>query len=186
MAGILLFFEALQRSGSPMPHSGMNDRSKDALLFFAQVVLLTCLLGIAIDLVTANVAVEYFTVHHPHVVDSTSPWVMALVWGVAAAWWFGLIAAALLWWMNVRRVSPLPRPRIVRMIVPALIAIWVIMMGILVGVYAIASLVPDSRRGPTFEHDRRLMAVALAHAGEYVLGGIAVIVLMMRVARVKG
>lgn len=55
------------------------------LIFLVQVVAATCCLGLAIDLVTANVAVEYFTVHHPKVVDSESPWVMALVWGVGAS-----------------------------------------------------------------------------------------------------
>lgn len=59
---------------------------KHGIVFLLQVVLLSCLLGIALDMVTANVAVEYFTGHHPHVVDSDSPWVLALVWGPGASW----------------------------------------------------------------------------------------------------
>jgi len=157
----------------------------ECLLFILQVVLATCLLGIAIDVVTANVAVEYFTVHHPHVVDSESPWVMALVWGIGASWWFGLIAAVLLWWMNARRAHPLPRKSIFRMVVRSLIFIWVFMMFVLVAVYAIGRLVPQKQRRPTFDSDRRLMAVAMSHATEYLLGGIVTIVLMIRVARLK-
>ncbi len=157
----------------------------EALAFVLQVVLLSCALGIAVDLVTANVAVEYFTVHHPHVVDSESPWVMALVWGVGASWWFGLVAGALMWWMNSRRVDPLPRRRVVRMVGRAMVLLWLVMMGIVGGVYAIAGTIPADDRRPTFESDRRLMAVAMSHAAEYVLGGILTVVLMARIARLK-
>ena len=157
----------------------------ESLIFILQVVLATCLLGIAIDVVTANVAVEYFTLHHPHVVDSDSPWVMALVWGVGASWWFGLIAAVLLWWMNTRRARPLPRKTILRMVVRSLIFIWVFMMFVLAVVYAIGGLIPPQQRRPTFESDRKLMAVAMSHATEYVLGGIVTVVLMIRVSRLK-
>lgn len=159
--------------------------SRETFIFLFQVVLLSCLLGIAIDVVTANVAVEYFTVHHPHVVDSESPWVMALVWGIGASWWFGLAAGVLLWWMNIRRQQPLSRKRILRMIVPCLVVIWLVMMGIVAGVYGIAGRIPETQRRVTFESDRRLMAVALSHSTEYVLGGIVTIVLMIQIARVR-
>jgi hypothetical protein len=163
----------------------LRPRRAEALAFVLHVVLLSCALGIAVDLVTANVAVEYFTVYHPHVVDSQSPWVMAIVWGVGASWWFGLIVAALLWWMNSRRVDPLPRRRVVRMVVRAMVLLWLVMMGIVVGVYAIGGLVPAEDRGPSFESDRRLMAVAMSHATEYFLGGILTVVLMVRIARLR-
>ena len=162
-----------------------HQTGTEALRFVLQVVLATCLLGIAIDVVTANVAVEYFTVHHSHVVDSDSPWVMALVWGIGASWWFGLIAAALIWWTNTRRTRPLPRKRIFRMVVRSLIVIWLLMMGILGAVYAFAGLITPQQRRPTFESDRRLMAVAMSHATEYVLGGIVTLVLLVRVAKLK-
>lgn len=42
---------------------------------------IACALGIAVDLVTAHVAVEYFTVHHPKLIDRTDPLSMALLWG---------------------------------------------------------------------------------------------------------
>ena len=159
--------------------------SRETLAFLLQVVSLSCLLGLAVDVVTANVAVEYFTVHHPHVVDSHSPWIMAVVWGIGASWWFGLIAGGLLWWMNMRRPRPLSDKRILRMIVASLIAIWFVMMAIVAGVYGIAGRIPEKERKATFESDRRLMAVALSHSTEYVLGGIVTIVLMVQIARAK-
>ena len=49
--------------------------------------------GILHDLITAHVCVEYFTIGHPRIVDSESPLVLALVWGVVAMW--AVFAAAL-------------------------------------------------------------------------------------------
>lgn len=164
----------------------MNRQAWIAFLAFAaKVVGLTATMGVALDLVTAHVAVEYFTVHHPHVVDSESPIVMALIWGIGASWWFGLIAAIPLWWVNCRRTIPLAQARIVAMVAKALAVTWAIMMAMLVGFYSVGSLVPDRHRGPNFEHDRRLMAVALTHMTEYVLGAIVAIVLVVRIVRLR-
>jgi hypothetical protein len=159
--------------------------SGNTFVFLLSVISMSCLLGIAIDVVTANVAVEYFTVHHPHVLDSHSPWVMAIAWGIGASWWFGLIGGALLWWINLRRMQPLSDKRILRMIVPYLALIWLVMMGIVAGVYEIAGWIPETQRRISFESDRRLMAVALSHSTEYVLGGIAIILLMVQITRAQ-
>ena len=175
----------MNETGKPWQQRKHRFASGETLVFLFQVVFLSCLLGLSIDVVTANVAVEYFTVHHPHILNSQSPWVMALVWGIGASWWFGLIAGVLLWWMNLRRPQPLSGKRIVRMIVPCLVVIWLVMMGIVAGVYGIAGWIPEKQRRVTFESDRRLMAVALSHSTEYALSGIVTIVLMVHVARVR-
>lgn len=154
-----------------------------ALRFIICVVLLTCLFGIALDLVTAHVWVDYFTVHHPKVVESKSPIVMAIVWGVSASWWFGAIAAAILWWFNRRRPHPVPDATLLRWLVYALVALWVAMMTILGSIYALIGLLPMTARRPTFDIDRRAMSVALTHQTEYVLGAVVLVVLMILVAR---
>jgi hypothetical protein len=46
--------------------------------------------GILHDQVTARVCVEYFTIGHPRLIDSESPTLLALFWGVVATWWVGL------------------------------------------------------------------------------------------------
>ena len=85
--------------------------------------------GLIHDQVTAHLCVEYFSVAHPPVFDTTSPFLLALGWGVIATWWVGLplgvgLAAA-------ARIGPSPRlglaevrPTIIKlMIVSALAAV---------------------------------------------------------------
>lgn len=52
--------------------------------------------GIAHDLVTANICVEYFTIGHPKVIESQNPIFLALVWGILATWWVGAILGILI------------------------------------------------------------------------------------------
>lgn len=156
--------------------------ASDFITIVLGTTLLSCALGIAVDLVTANVSVEYFTVHHPKVVDSQSPWVMALVWGIGASWWAGSILGIFLAIVHQRLRFRLKPKRVLRMVTIACIAIWVTMMVILLGVYGVGGLVPELSRRPTFEQDRRLMAVALAHLGEYAFAVIAMILVAIRMA----
>jgi hypothetical protein len=61
---------------------------------FLQIVALSVLAavtyGIVHDQVTARICVEYFTIGHPRLIDSNSPTVLGLFWGVVATWWVGL------------------------------------------------------------------------------------------------
>lgn len=61
---------------------------------FVQIIALSVvaavMYGIVHDQVTVRVCLEYFTVFHPKIVDTESPTVLALVWGVIATWWVGL------------------------------------------------------------------------------------------------
>lgn len=141
-------------------------------------VVYACLLGIALDLVTANVAVAYFSVHHPRIIDTDNPWILALVWGVAASWWFGLIGGVVVGMINQFRVQPLDPSRILRWVRRSCIVLWIVMLLILAFTLAFAHyMVPLEQRPENFEHDARLIAVAMAHQFEYVLGGIALIVI---------
>ena len=53
-------------------------------------VLAAITYGIIHDQVTARICVEYFTIGHPRLIDSDSPTVLGLFWGVVATWWVGL------------------------------------------------------------------------------------------------
>lgn len=46
--------------------------------------------GIVHDQITARVCVEYFTIGHPRMIDSESPTVLGVFWGIVATWWVGL------------------------------------------------------------------------------------------------
>jgi uncharacterized membrane protein YedE/YeeE len=57
------------------------------LLCIASAVLY----GLVHDQFTARICIEYFTVAHPHVIDTASPTLIALYWGAAATWWVGAL-----------------------------------------------------------------------------------------------
>lgn len=87
--------------------------------------------GIVHDQVTARICIEYFTIaHEPTLVDSDSPTIVGLVWGIYSTWWVGVVfgcASALL-----AQVGPWPRVSFRQMLKP---------VGYLVLAIAIASLV---------------------------------------------
>lgn len=62
---------------------------------FAAIVLLcivaAVIYGIIHDQITARICVEYFTIGHPPVFDTSDPTLLGLGWGVIATWWVGLI-----------------------------------------------------------------------------------------------
>lgn len=62
---------------------------------FAPIVLLSVLAaigyGIVHDQITTRVCIEYFTIAHPRLIESTSPTVLGLFWGVVATWWVGVL-----------------------------------------------------------------------------------------------
>ncbi|RYD30998.1 MAG: hypothetical protein EOP86_18840 [Verrucomicrobiaceae bacterium] len=61
-----------------------------AFSIVAVSVLAAISYGVIHDQITARICVEYFTIGHPRLIDSDSPTVLALFWGVAATWWVGL------------------------------------------------------------------------------------------------
>jgi hypothetical protein len=144
-----------------------------------EAILLACGLGIAIDLITANVAVEYFTIHHPRLMESRSPFAMALLWGVGASWWFGAIAGSVLAIVNDRRPIPLSALAVRLMMFRACVVLWVTMMVTLGIVYWLIGFLPI-RHDAAFEFNRRMMSVALTHLTENLLGSIAVGVVCIR------
>lgn len=66
------------------------------LAIVATSVLAAIAYGICHDQVTVRVCIEYFTIGHPKVIESESPTLLALTWGVLATWWVGLPLGILL------------------------------------------------------------------------------------------
>jgi hypothetical protein len=63
--------------------------------------------GLLHDQVTAHLCVEYFSIAHPPVFPTSSPFLLALGWGVIATWWVGLPLGLGL--AAVARLGPPPR-----------------------------------------------------------------------------
>lgn len=143
-------------------------------------IVLSCVVaaivyGIAHDLVTAHVCVEYFTVAHPRLIASESPIVLALFWGVVATWWVGAIFGWLL--ALAARAGPRPkrawrslvRPIVIVNVVAAFSAIAAGLMGHAFAKQGMA-VVPE----PLFsqiprEHHVAFLADAWAHSASYLV-----------------
>jgi hypothetical protein len=63
---------------------------KHAILIIALCVAASIAYGVIHDQITARICVEYFSKTHPHLINSESPTLLALAWGVVATWWVGL------------------------------------------------------------------------------------------------
>lgn len=62
----------------------------ETLKIIGFATLAAILYGILHDQVTAHLCVEYFTIGHPPIFPTESPFLLALGWGVIATWWVGL------------------------------------------------------------------------------------------------
>lgn len=70
--------------------SNLLDCGMEFLKIVAFSTLAAILYGILHDQVTAHICVEYFSVAHPDIFHTQSPFLLALGWGVVATWWVGL------------------------------------------------------------------------------------------------
>lgn len=124
--------------------------------------------GIAHDLVTAHIAVEYFTEHHVEVVESKSPVVMALIWGVRATFVVGMLGAVILLGANGLGSWPqLEFGRLRRALMRLMLVLYVLAMGVLFSFLQFAPRPPMEEQGPGYEANRRLVAVAFTHEFSY-------------------
>lgn len=87
--------------------------------------------GILHDQVTAHLCVEYFSIAHPPIFHTNSPFLLAIGWGILATWWVGLplglclaIAARLGPWprMTLRQLRPLIHRLLLVMAISAILA----------------------------------------------------------------
>jgi hypothetical protein len=149
------------------------------------------LYGIIHDQFTARICIEYFTVAHPRILDTTSPTLIALYWGVAATWWVGLmlgvpLAVACRAGSRPRlSASQLVRP--IGILLPCM-AVCAIIGGTVGFIFASrgiisvgnwASVIPASAHA-------RFLADAYSHLASYAsgfLGGIVIIVWAVRERR---
>jgi H+/Cl- antiporter ClcA len=154
--------------------------------FLAIILLTICaaiVYGIIHDQVTARICVEYFTIGHPKVIESESPTQLALVWGVLATWWVGLILGVPL--AMCSRIGQRPKLTAIKLVRP--ITILLICMGALAalvgmigyelaGKRAIVLLEPLASEVPVEKH-QAFLADGAAHLASYGAGFIGGIIL---------
>jgi len=132
--------------------------------------------GILHDQVTAHLCVEYFTIAHPPVFPTRSPFLLALGWGIIATWWVGLplglclAAAARIGSAPKLRLADLRRPIILLMAASAVAALIAGLTGALLVATGIAPVPGDwAELIPPARHIA-FSADAWAHMASYVFG----------------
>ena len=156
--------------------------------FFAIILLCVdaaIIYGILHDQITARLCVEYFTIGHPPIFGTDDPTVLAIVWGILATWWVGLLLGLPL--ALVARLGPRPRidarsfihPIAVLLVVMAACALLAGIIGRLLAGAGIVYLIgPLASRVPADKHVAFITDL-WAHDASYLvgfLGGIVIIV----------
>lgn len=165
-------------------------------LHFLRVVLVTLTLGIlygiAHDMVTAHVCVEYFSKFHPEIIRSDNPALLALAWGVTATWWVALplgMALGLAAAVGSRPMAPVGW--IAKRLALVLVGLWLFSMtaGLIGGrVGGPLTLQFLHRSGLPPGREARFWFDYWAHLAAYgggVLGGLAMVVAVYRSRRVN-
>jgi hypothetical protein len=163
--------------------AGAGSRFEAArIMLFATLAAIAY--GIVHDEITAHLCVEYFTVAHPPVFPTSSPFLLGLGWGIIATWWVGLglgialAAAARLGARPKLDLHQLRRPILVLMLATALIAGLAGVAGAFLASAGFAPLPADL--GLSIPADRKVafFAVAAAHAASYFAGGVGGLILI--------
>lgn len=68
----------------------------EAAKIWLVAIVATVAYGIAHDLVTTRVSLEYFTIAHAGIFETQSPTLLAFGWGIVATWWAGVLLGGLI------------------------------------------------------------------------------------------
>jgi hypothetical protein len=132
--------------------------------------------GLVHDQITAHLCVEYFSVAHPKVIESDSPFLLALVWGVLATWWVGLILGIPL--AAGARIGSWPKLEATHLRLPILVLLAVMAMcagvaGLTAKAAAgdsLAYFAPELSRSIPLEKHQTFIGVWVAHTTSYATG----------------
>lgn len=144
--------------------------------------------GVVMDQITIRLCPEYFTVAHPHILNTGSLVLLALAWGVVATWWAGAIAG-IVFAFAARAASPTKltwrhfvRPVLVLLAVMAACALaagsagdWMASTGQIPAVQAWGSLLPAEKHAA-------FMADLFAHAMSYFVGAVGALIIALAAA----
>jgi hypothetical protein len=149
-------------------------------------IIAACIYGIAHDMVTAHVCVEYFLPPaHPIIFPTTHPVALAFIWGIIATWWVGLfLGIPLAFVCRFGQKPKLTTREMFRPILTMLMLLYVASM--LAGVLGYFSkhigvgLLPPLSQAVTPERHALFLFNLWAHGAAYLFGAVGGIVLMIR------
>ena len=156
-------------------------------------IVAACLYGIGHDMITAHTCVQYFTVAHPMIIPTASPVVLALLWGVIATWWVGLLLgiplaiACRAGRKNKKTVRDLVRPVLILLAAMFVLSMLAGLLGYNASRAGVVFLIePLASRIPADLHHRFLFDL-WAHQAAYAVGIIGgfIIVTWIAVKRIK-
>lgn len=172
--------------------TGLADgRRFEALRIVLFAMLAAIGYGILHDQVTAHLCVEYFTVAHPPVFPTESPFLLGLGWGVIATWWVGLIlgtvlaASARLGRAPKIGLASLRRPIALLMAASALAALIAGVIGALTHAGGLFILPEEWAAVIAPDRQTRFTAAAWAHSASYASGGLGGLVIIARTIRAR-
>lgn len=140
--------------------------------------------GWAHDAVTANVWVDYFTVHHPKLVDSQSPWVMAFLWGVLATFWVGGFGGLMIACCSFVGALPPPSVEMVqKWIRNGIVIVFACSMTCLFGCWFVFERLVPVKEVADREIKIRAVAVALTHQFSYTAATVLILVICANLIR---
>ncbi len=145
----------------------------EAAKIWLVAIVATVTYGIAQDLVTTRVSLEYFTVGHVDLFGTQSPTLLAFGWGFVATWWFGALLGGMI--ALTARFGKRPKVAVRDLVQPGLglllavgtLALLAGMVGYIAADTGAISLSSGfAARIPPNGHDR-FLAVAWAHTAAY-------------------
>ncbi len=161
--------------------SAVFDGLEEPVQFFAIValaILASVAYGVAHDQVTVRISLEYFTIGHPRLIDTSAPTMLGLFWGVVATWWVGLpLGGALAF---AARSGTRPKINARHLVGPVLrllglMAASALLVGAIAGALARSGalhLVDSLAAQVAADRHARFIAVGGAHLASYVVGAI--------------
>lgn len=148
--------------------------------------------GVIHDQITARICVEYFTIGHPPIFNTSDPTLLGLGWGIFATWWVGLLLGIPL--AIVSRVGTRPKRSLASLFRPilkllAVMGVGAIVAGAVGGLLAsMGAVFLIGRMADAVPADRHVAFLIdlWAHAASYLIGLVGGLVLLVMVWRSRG
>lgn len=161
----------------------------ESIKIIAVSILLAIIYGICHDMITAHISIEYFTIGHPRIIESESPFHLALLWGIIATWWVGLVLGIFI--TVASRIGQRPKFGL-KEIINQMVKLILIMgclsilggfVGYFLAIKEVFQLV--DRLALQIDPDKHhlFLSVGWAHTTSYIVGIVGGIVICMRIWR---